>query len=392
MKIFLESVDKDVWDAIVNGPFIPTKIVEGKTMAKDFLSWTLDENKRAHYDVRAKNIISYALTLDEFYRVSICQSAKEMWDVLKVTHEGTDEVKRARKNTLIQEYEMFRMKVEETNYDVQKRFTHIVNHLIALGKVFEKEELNIKILKSLNKAWQPKVTAISESRDLTTMSMATLFGKLREHELELGRLKEEEEGEKRQCIALKAVAKTESRSKANKDKETVDQEDENSDSETLKLMVKRFSRFLKYKNKSNAKFAAAGNRRFPPKRQESSPSTPTCYECDKSGHIKLDCPILKIKKKLKEKSEATSKSKRVKKAYIAWEDNDSNTSSDSSESHEEETNMCLMADTKSSVSSVSNLESTDESYENRFYQLLDVYNELHEEARKLQYSNNRHKR
>ena len=88
---------------------------------------------------------------------------------------------------------MFRMKAEEKIYDVQKMFTHIVNHLIALGKVFEKEELNIKILKSLNRAWQPKVTTISESRDLTTMSMATLFGKLREHELELGRLKEEEE-------------------------------------------------------------------------------------------------------------------------------------------------------------------------------------------------------
>ena len=161
---------------------------------------------------------------------------------------------------------MFRMKAEETIYDVQKRFTHIVNHLIALGKVFEKEELNIKILKSLNRAWQPKVTAISESRDLTTMSMATLFGKLREHELELGRLKEEEEGEKRQSIALKAAAKTEGRSKANKVKETAaEQEDEASDSETLNLMVKRFSKFLKYKNKSNGK-SAAGNRRFPSKK------------------------------------------------------------------------------------------------------------------------------
>ena len=90
---------------------------------------------------------------------------------------------------------------------------------------------------------------------------------------------------------------------------------------------------------------------------------------------------------MEEKSEATSKSKRVKKAYIAWEDNDSNTSSDSSESHEEETNMCLMADTKSKANSVSDLEYTDESYETRFYQPLDVYNELHEEARKLQHSN-----
>jgi len=208
MKIFLESVDKGVWDAVVNGPFKPIKIVDGETFPKEFSQWTPDENKRAHYDVRAKNIISSALTLDEFYRVSVCESAKEMWDVLEVTHEGTNEVKRARKNTLIQEYEMFRMKTGESICDVQKRFTHIVNHLLALGKTFDKEELNIKILKSLNRTWQPKVTAISESRDLTSMSIATLFGKLREHELELGRLKEEEDGEKRHTIALKSAVKS----------------------------------------------------------------------------------------------------------------------------------------------------------------------------------------
>jgi len=56
---------------------------------------------------------------------------------------------------------------------------------MSLDKTFEKEELNIKILKCLDRAWQPKVTAIFESKDLTSLSMASLFGKLREHELEM---------------------------------------------------------------------------------------------------------------------------------------------------------------------------------------------------------------
>jgi len=99
-----------------------------------------------------------------------------MWEILRVTHEGTDDVKRARKNSLIQEYEMFRMQQVETIYDVQKRFTHIVNHLTGLGKTFDTDELNIKILKSLNMTWQPKVTAITESQNLATMMMAALFG------------------------------------------------------------------------------------------------------------------------------------------------------------------------------------------------------------------------
>ena len=72
---------------------------------------------------------------------------------------------------------------------MQKRFTHIVNHLTGLGKVFDKEELNIKVQKCLDRSWQPKVTAISESRDLSKMSIVALFEKLMEHELELKRLK-----------------------------------------------------------------------------------------------------------------------------------------------------------------------------------------------------------
>jgi len=59
-------------------------------------------------------------------------------------------------------------------------FTHIVNHLIGLGKEFDKEELNIKVLKCLDRRQQPKVTTISKPRDLSTMTIAALLGKLKE--------------------------------------------------------------------------------------------------------------------------------------------------------------------------------------------------------------------
>jgi len=106
----------------------------------------------------AKNIITSALNLDEFFKVSRCSSTKEMWDILEVTHEGTSDVKRARMDALIQEYELFRLQAGETIADVHKRCIHIVNHLIELGKTFDKEELNIKVLKCLDRSWQPKVT------------------------------------------------------------------------------------------------------------------------------------------------------------------------------------------------------------------------------------------
>lgn len=36
MKIFLESIDKYVWDIVVNDLYEPDKVVDGKTVKKNF--------------------------------------------------------------------------------------------------------------------------------------------------------------------------------------------------------------------------------------------------------------------------------------------------------------------------------------------------------------------
>ncbi|BAT90013.1 hypothetical protein VIGAN_06117300 [Vigna angularis var. angularis] len=35
-RIFLESVDKGIWDVVINGPFEPTKLGYGKHVLKNF--------------------------------------------------------------------------------------------------------------------------------------------------------------------------------------------------------------------------------------------------------------------------------------------------------------------------------------------------------------------
>ena len=88
---------------------------------------------------------------------------------------------------------------------MQKRFTHIVNHLASLGKIFPNEDLINRVLRCLSKEWKSNVIAIIESRYLTNMSLATLFGKLQEHEMELLRLNQHEENDKKKKgITLKA--------------------------------------------------------------------------------------------------------------------------------------------------------------------------------------------
>jgi len=124
---------------------------------------------------------------------------------------------------------MFKMLKEESSAEVQKRFTHIINHLMSLGKTFDKEELNIKILKCLDRSWQPKVTAISESKDLTSLRTASLFVKLREHELEMNKLNVQKSEDKHvRSIALKV----------SKHKRKQDSSDE-SEEENLSLLSKK---------------------------------------------------------------------------------------------------------------------------------------------------------
>ena len=65
--------------------------------------------------------------------------------MLEVTHEGTVNVRTTRTHTLVSEYEAFWMNNGETIWELQTRFTHIVNQFLGLGKTFEDDEVNIKI-------------------------------------------------------------------------------------------------------------------------------------------------------------------------------------------------------------------------------------------------------
>jgi len=72
MKIFVEYLDKGIWDAIENDPFIPKFENEGAFIEKPWSPWTDAKNKKAKFDCIAKNIITSALNYDEFFRISQC--------------------------------------------------------------------------------------------------------------------------------------------------------------------------------------------------------------------------------------------------------------------------------------------------------------------------------
>ncbi|XP_074300259.1 uncharacterized protein LOC141631495 [Silene latifolia] len=75
------------------------------------------------------------------------------------------------------------MEKNESLDSMSARFSSIVNELKNLGRKFQFEDIVRKVLRSLTKKWRPKVTAMKEVRDLTTLSYQDLIGALMAHEL-----------------------------------------------------------------------------------------------------------------------------------------------------------------------------------------------------------------
>ena len=71
MKFFVESIDREIWDAITNGLlFLSLKKIMFLLKKKTWSQWTESEGKKAQYDCIVKKIITSALNSNEFFRVS----------------------------------------------------------------------------------------------------------------------------------------------------------------------------------------------------------------------------------------------------------------------------------------------------------------------------------
>jgi len=112
------------------------------------------------------------------------------------------------------------------------------------------------------------------------------------------------------------------KSKAAEIETSEDSSEEDSDTENLSLLKKKFQKFIKLKSRAKNQQSKRYTRK-----PNSSSNKLTCYGCGKQGHMKADCPNLANKEKNIEKK--NYKAGKGRKAYIAWEDNESSSSSSS---------------------------------------------------------------
>ena len=70
MKIYLLSVDYNLWEIVSKGPIIPTKKVENEVVPKSENDFNEDDKKKMSFNAKAINCLYCALCPSEFNRVS----------------------------------------------------------------------------------------------------------------------------------------------------------------------------------------------------------------------------------------------------------------------------------------------------------------------------------
>ncbi|GKD21069.1 hypothetical protein Tco_1222772, partial [Tanacetum coccineum] len=155
-ETYVTSNDLDFWHVITNADFQPiiqnpkTKLNEVFPFEKqsDELKKSLTKNNEA------KMVIYNALPRKEYERIFMCNTAKEIWKTLLITHQDS----------------------------AFARFNTIITSLKALDEGYSSKNNVRKFLRAQHPKWRAKVTEIKESKHLTSLSLDELIGNLKVHE------------------------------------------------------------------------------------------------------------------------------------------------------------------------------------------------------------------
>ena len=102
------------------------------------------------------NAIFCGVSLDEFHRISHITFAKEAWEILETTYEGTKKVKDTKLQMLTTRFEELKMSKDESFDFFYSKLNEVVNKF-NLGEKTEDSKIVRKILRSLLESFRAKV-------------------------------------------------------------------------------------------------------------------------------------------------------------------------------------------------------------------------------------------
>ena len=136
--------------------------------------WSKEDDELALANSKVLNAIFGGVDRNKFRLINMCEVAKDAWEILKTTQEGTSKVNMSKLQLLTSKFENLRMKEEESIQEFHMNVLEIVGACSVLGEKIPEEKLVRKMLRSLPKRFDMKVTAIEEAQDITNMKVDEL--------------------------------------------------------------------------------------------------------------------------------------------------------------------------------------------------------------------------
>ena len=224
MRVFLQSLDEKVWQAIEIG----------WTKSKEALAdWDDAKIKAANFNNRALNDLFSAVTNEEFKKISSTEITKEAWTIFQTTYEGTKAVKNSKLQRLTISFEEIKMEEDESFDEFYAKLKDIVNSAFNLGETIPEPKIVRKMFRSLPERFHAKITVIEESKDINKIPLTELVGNLQTYELGLTRI-----GKSGKIKSMTLKAKSSDTNESSEDE----------DSKMKSYITRQFKKFMKNTN------------------------------------------------------------------------------------------------------------------------------------------------
>ena len=169
IKAFLKSIDERVWNFVEYGWEKPTTPVS---------EWQTSQKETVAFNSKAMNAIFNTVSMEEFKRIFNVKVSHTAWNILQIVHEGIKAVKINKLQQLTSKFESIRISDDESFNEFYAKLNDIVNFAYNLGEIYDQPKIVRKILRSLTENFRPKVTALTESKNVDSILVDELVGSL----------------------------------------------------------------------------------------------------------------------------------------------------------------------------------------------------------------------
>jgi hypothetical protein len=246
MRHHLTSLHASIWDIVEFGAQEPYVGDEG---------YDSDEVAQIrHFNSQATTILLASLSREEYNKVQGLKSAKEIWDVLKIAHEG-DEVTKITKMEMIKgELGRFMLHQGEEPQDMYNQLKTLVNQVRNLGSTkWDDQEMVKVILRSLIFLNPTQVQLIRGDPRYKLMSPEEVIGKFVSFELMINGSKKiiEQASSTPEMQPVAFKAKEEKKEESTSSRLPIDAS--KLDNEEMALIIKSFRQILKQRTGTDYK-------------------------------------------------------------------------------------------------------------------------------------------